>query len=103
MNQLDNQKILDSVLNHLEDINSIISDSNFLEKDKLLGYIENRNFDLNATDPNLYLASLLQKKLFNISDEVKISSDESEKILLISFLTTVLDELELKNIDYIVK
>ena len=89
------------VVNHIQDLNEFLMNNNCsVDKREVANNLDNKIFNLDTDNMNIYLASLL-KFIFNQRKEIiKIKNDDANKFIVINFINTVLEEFNIKQIEF---
>lgn len=89
------------VIKHFGDLNSLLRYNNTnIDPQKFTDCLNKRLIDLETGDLTVYLSSLLLF-VFNLKTEtIKIKKDNVNQIIIINFVNTVLEELNIKQIEF---
>ena len=89
------------VMKHFGDLNSLLAYNNSnIEPKKFTDCLNKRLIDLETGNLTIYLSSLLLF-VFNLKNEIiKIKKDNVNQIIIINFVNTVLEELNIKQIEF---
>ena len=89
------------VMKHFGDLNSLLAYNNSnIEPKKFIDCLNKRLIDLETGNLTIYLSSLLLF-VFNLKNEtIKIKKDNVNQIIIINFVNTVLEELNIKQIEF---
>ena len=89
------------VIKHFSDLNSLLGYNNInIDPQKFTDYLNKRVIDLETGDLTIYLASLLLF-VFNLKNEMlTIKKDSINQLIIVNFVNTVLEELNIKQIEF---
>ena len=89
------------VIKHFNDLNVLLGYNNTnIDPQKFTDCLNKRKIDLNTNDMHIYLSSLLLF-VFNLRNEnIKIKKDSFNQLIIINFVNTVLEELNIKQIEF---
>ena len=89
------------VIKHFNDLNVLLKYNNMnLDPQKFTDCLNKRIIDLDTEDMNMYLASLLLM-VFNLRNQIiNIKKDSVNQLIIINFVNTVLEELNIKQIEF---
>lgn len=89
------------VIKHFNDLNILLNYNNAnIDPQKFTDLLNERIIDFNIEDMNMYLSSLLLF-VFNLRKEcIKIKKDNINQLITINFVNTVLEELNIKQIEF---
>ena len=88
-------------VNHIRDLNELLNYNNCTVDKKIIATNLDKNvFNLNTDDMNLYLSSLLIYVFTNKKEIIKINKNDASKIITINFVNTVLEELNVMQVEY---
>ena len=94
------KQIFIKVLSYLPELNELLSYTNCsVDKRMVAIHLDNSICVLETKDMNIYLASLLFL-VFNLkNDIIKVSKENIEQIIISNFVNTILEELDIKQIE----
>lgn len=89
------------VIKHFGDLNTLLGYNNAnIDPQKFTDCLNKRMIDLETGDMTIYLSSLLLF-VFNLKNEIiKIKKDSINQLIIINFVNTVLEELNIKQIEF---
>ena len=89
------------VVQNLDDLNDLMKISNSRVDATLIAKALNaRIIDLKTNNTNDYLASLLLMVLNDIAEVIKVNAQDINKVLILNYINTILEELNLKELEY---
>ncbi len=104
MNLQERNNIYWTISQNLNTVNDLLENWAIAIDDNLLfKYLNNKVYDLNTQDPNIYLASLCYYIYNNKQEEIKVNNTETPKLILINFFNIILEELNQLPINYEVR
>ena len=89
------------VIKHFNDLNTLLGYNNTnIDPQKFTDCLNKRIIDLDTEDMDMYLASLLLM-VFNLRNQIiNIKKDSINQIIIVNFVNTVLEELNIKQIEF---
>jgi len=89
------------VIKHFDDLNSLLEYNNTnIDPQKFTDCLNKRVIDLVTQDMTIYLSSLLLF-VFNLKNEIiKIKKDSVNQLIIVNFVNTVLEDLNIKQIEF---
>lgn len=99
---MENQKkVFLMVVQNLDDLNDLMKISNSRVDATLIAKALNaRIIDLKTNNTNDYLASLLLVALNDIAEVIKVNAQDINKVMILNYINTILEELNLKELEY---
>ena len=89
------------VVQNLDDLNDLMKISNSRVDATLIAKALNaRIIDLKTNNTNDYLASLLLMALNDIAEVIKVNAQDINKVMILNYINTILEELNLKELEY---
>lgn len=101
MNVENQKKVFLMVVQNLDDLNDLMKISNSRVDATLIAKALNaRIIDLKTNNTNDYLASLLLMALNDITEVIKVNAQDINKVMILNYINTILEELNLKELEY---
>jgi len=101
MNVENQKKVFLMVVQNLDDLNDLMKISNSRVDATLIAKALNaRIIDLKTNNTNDYLASLLLMALNDIAEVIKVNAQDINKVMILNYINTILEELNLKELEY---
>lgn len=101
MNVENQKKVFLMVVQNLDDLNDLMKISNSRVDATLIAKALNaRIIDLKTNNTNDYLASLLLMVLNDIAEVIKVNAQDINKVMILNYINTILEELNLKELEY---
>lgn len=101
MNVENQKKVFLMVVQNLDDLNDLMKISNSRVDATLIAKALNaRIIDLKTNNTNDYLASLLLMALNDFAEVIKVNAQDINKVMILNYINTILEELNLKELEY---
>lgn len=88
-------------ISHIQDLNELLNYNNCtVDKKTVATNLDTNVFNLNTDDMNLYLSSILIYVFTSKKEIIQINKNDASKIITINFVNTVLEELNMMQIEF---
>ena len=101
MNFEQQKNIFLKTINHIQDLKEFLSYNNCNVDKKMVALnLDNKLFDLNTNDMNVYLSSLLIYIFSGKNEIIQIKKNDINKMITINFVNVILEELNMFQIEF---
>lgn len=88
-------------INHIPNLNELLMQNNgSVDKKEVATNLDSKVLNLYTDNNNVYLSSLLIIVFSGRKDIIKIKKDDVNKMIIINFVNTVLEELNIAEIEF---
>ncbi len=95
------KKVFICVVNNIDTLNDILREFNdFIDVRKLAIMMDNNEINIESSDSTVYIGSVLYYLFDNKLPLLKVESTDSKKIIIINYLNTILEDNNIKEIQY---
>ena len=101
MNVEDQKKIFLMSVEHISELNELMKISNSRVEATLIAQALNSKItNLKTNNPNEYLSALLLLVFNNSKQVIKIERNDINKLMVLNYINTILEELNIKELEF---